>query len=227
MLNTCQTKTGRVGNKQFTKLGACARRVGNIIHELGHVIGFYHEQNRPDRDKYIKVFDDHIEPKFKDNFDKFPKSETRTIGYAYDYESIMHYGTLAFSNGEGPSFKIRKIGTDFKSIVGQRSKISDLDVAQARDMYSCNKLPVNSDCVKNNGTEYRGTLDYTVSGVTCQRWSANWPHRHTFYTESNIENKGLGDHNFCRNPNNRARPWCFTTKKRRRWQYCDLVPCQS
>ena len=33
-----------------------------IIHELGHTIGLFHEQNRPDRNRYIKVIYDNIYP---------------------------------------------------------------------------------------------------------------------------------------------------------------------
>ena len=35
---------------------------GIVIHELMHVLGFYHEHQRPDRDKYVKLDLDNIEP---------------------------------------------------------------------------------------------------------------------------------------------------------------------
>ena len=32
--------------------------------------------------------------------------------------------------------------------------------------------------------------------------------------------------NYCRNPQNSGqRPWCFTTNKKKRWEYCDIPKC--
>ncbi len=36
--------------------------------------------------------------------------------------------------------------------------------------------------------------------------------------------KALGD-NYCRNPNNDVRPWCYTMDKNTPWEYCNISVC--
>ena len=36
----------------------------------------------------------------------------------------------------------------------------------------------------------------------------------------------VGNHNFCRNPDDGDRVWCYTTDSDTRWEYCD-VPKES
>ena len=64
-----------------------------------------------------------------------------SMGYAYDYWSIMHYGANFFSRNGQPTIRIKKIGRLVGARIGQRKGLSYLDVAQVKAMYHCNKLP--------------------------------------------------------------------------------------
>ncbi|KAG8005603.1 Hepatocyte growth factor [Nibea albiflora] len=80
-------------------------------------------------------------------------------------------------------------------------------------------------CVTCNGEDYRGKMDHTESGKECQRWDSSRPHKHHFQPKK-YRDKDLKD-NYCRNPDNRLRPWCYTLDPKTPWEYCNITVCDS
>ena len=60
---------------------------GVIQHEIMHALGFYHEQNRPDRDDHVTINYDNIQAGRESNF--AISSNVDTLGSPYDYGSVM------------------------------------------------------------------------------------------------------------------------------------------
>jgi len=81
------------------------------------------------------------------------------------------------------------------------------------------------DTTKPLGIDYRGTRRYTLSGTRCQHWSQNTPHSHQ-YNPSSYPNGDLKE-NYCRNPDESERPWCYTIHPYKRWEYCFPVCTES
>ena len=75
----------------------------------------------------------------------------------------------------------------------------------------------------SKGSGYRGCQTKTKSGRTCQKWSVQSPQSHKVQQDAS---KGIGDHNYCRNPVPSSTPtiWCYTNDPATRWEYCDPVP---
>ena len=71
---------------------------------------------------------------------------------------------------------------------------------------------------RNEG--YRGCQSKTRSGRTCQSWDRQWPHRHS----RRKCHKGSCGNNYCRNPDGEPTIWCYTTDRRKRWEYCSPLP---
>lgn len=115
----------------------CLQQRGTVIHELMHVIGFWHEQNRFDRDNYIDINWDNIAEGMQHNFFKYSQEKVDTLQEPYDYQSIMHYSAFAFAKDPQKQTIIPKIPT----MIGQRSGLSPMDIRKIGKLYSCSSKP--------------------------------------------------------------------------------------
>jgi hypothetical protein len=101
---------------------------GNVIHEIGHAVGLFHEHTRADRDSYVRLLRQNIQAEALVNFVIAPESATQG---QYDFASIMHYGPYAFSVNGQPVLTTIPDGI----AIGQRSGLSSGDVAAVRALY--------------------------------------------------------------------------------------------
>ncbi|XP_058461687.1 hatching enzyme 1.2-like [Malaya genurostris] len=132
--NGCWSTVGRAGGKQILNLqkNACIRRTGTILHELMHVLGFFHEHTRHDRDRYVSVKVQNIKPDSMGNFRKERQERTTTHGILYDLGSVMHYSPTAFSWNGSPTLEPK---VKFAGKIGQRNGFSNKDVQSINSLY--------------------------------------------------------------------------------------------
>ena len=144
--NGCASQVGKGGGMQLVSLGVGCVYVGISQHELMHVVGFWHEQSRFDRDEYIRINWDNIEPGMEYNFDKYSWNDIQNLDVAYDYGSVMHYGTHAFARGYGPTISPRNSSA---TIIGQRHGLSPLDIEKINRLYECKQFLTNTSYTLN------------------------------------------------------------------------------
>jgi len=154
-----------------------------IMHEIGHSLGFYHEQSRPDRDSYIEVLFNNMPKSAASQFQKQPSSNVHSQGTSYDYESMMHYNSNAFGHyRKGADFALQTIRTLDPSkqwLLGQRDGFSKIDVIQINKLYSCPgtypsppsmpTLPTN-DCHDKGGSCSEGKTKGQCTERQWQSW---------------------------------------------------------
>lgn len=115
-------------------------------HELGHALGFFHEHQRWDRDRYVTINYEHVKPGRELDYDWCPKTNWIVQTANYDYKSIMHYRTCWASNceseckdgaGTSPCAVIDPKGDEFDGVIGQwgDNKISKGDAEKLRLVY--------------------------------------------------------------------------------------------
>jgi hypothetical protein len=107
------------------------------MHELIHSIGYRHMHSSSDRDDYVTINFASIAYGTEHNFRKYSESEVSNFGTTYDYNSIMHYPSWAFSR-DGRDTIVPK-DLSYKEKIGQRVRLSDGDITRIIRMYDCDK----------------------------------------------------------------------------------------
>jgi hypothetical protein len=126
----CSSQVGRRGGQQFVNL-ASGCTTGSTIHEIGHVVGLWHEQSREDRDLFVTINWPKIQPGTEHNFNQHI-TDGDDVG-AYDFGSIMHYPRNAFSiDGTDTITPIAAVPPGVT--IGQRTGLSAGDIAAANSL---------------------------------------------------------------------------------------------
>ncbi|MCH6483829.1 M12 family metallopeptidase [Pseudoxanthomonas sp. LH2527] len=126
LMNT--SEVGCTGRAQTVTLREDAA-LDTVMHEIGHVLGLWHEHGRSDRDQHVQIHRQNILGGQGFQFDQVIKNG-HDFG-AYDVESIMHYDSLAFS-ANGKHTITRRNGDP----IPRNGKLSSGDIATVAAMYS-------------------------------------------------------------------------------------------
>ncbi|KAG8435188.1 hypothetical protein GDO86_013215 [Hymenochirus boettgeri] len=134
----CSYVGRRGGGPQAISIGKNCDKFGIVVHELGHVVGFWHEHTRPDRDDHVSIIRENIQPGQEYNFLKMEPGEVNSLGETYDFDSIMHYARNTFSRGVFlDTILPRRMDTSVRPTIGQRIRLSEGDITQTKKLYKC------------------------------------------------------------------------------------------
>nr|CAD7260086.1 unnamed protein product [Timema shepardi] len=120
---------GQVVNLQ---LNGCVHH-GVAVHELLHALGFFHQQSATERDDYVRILWNNIEPGMEHNFDKYAANQITNYNTIYDYLSIMHYDGYAFSFNGQPTIQSLRGNVQ----LGQIDTMTETDIIKLERMYGC------------------------------------------------------------------------------------------
>ncbi|MFO0363291.1 MAG: M12 family metallopeptidase [Acidobacteriota bacterium] len=125
----CQANVGRMGGEQKIT-GSMACTTAGLLHEMGHVLGLYHEHQRPDAATWVSLQRANADkPQLAANLSP-QRTNAAELGL-YDYASLMHYHPLSGSKNRRPVLSPVTAGIPF----GEAGEFSAGDGDQIRRLY--------------------------------------------------------------------------------------------
>mmetsp|Transcript_48650 Transcript_48650/g.43631 ORF Transcript_48650/g.43631 Transcript_48650/m.43631 type:complete len:357 (-) Transcript_48650:105-1175(-) len=130
-------------------------KVGNVLHEMTHAMGFEHEHARTDRDKYLNIAE-----KYENNHNNL--KEGVAFG-KYDFKSIMHYGHGACG------VSVKKEHKEKGKYIGQRQGYSELDKKGIDEIYADERKGCSSMFCSNMGCSRHAWNSYKDNTIKWER----------------------------------------------------------
>nr|CAD7573328.1 unnamed protein product [Timema californicum] len=128
----CRRSHRMLGQVVNLQLNGCVHH-GVAVHELLHALGFFHQQSATERDDYVRILWNNIEPGMEHNFDKYAANQITNYNTIYDYLSIMHYDGYAFSFNGQPTIQSLRGNVQ----LGQIDTMTETDIIKLERMYGC------------------------------------------------------------------------------------------
>ncbi|XP_060933417.1 meprin A subunit beta-like isoform X2 [Limanda limanda] len=185
-----------VGNQQEGKqrlsIGNNCDRLGTVEHEFLHALGFWHEQSRADRDDYVNIMWDRIEPGKEHNFKTYDDKVSSALGVPYDYGSVMHYSKTSFNIGSEPTI-VTNIPS-FMDVIGQRMGFSASDLTKLNRLYKCTESSTFVDSCDFEQENICGMIQRNGNKKWEQRSSVSGGPQHDFTAMGQCKGKGFFMH---------------------------------
>lgn len=141
--NVNSATVGMVGGRQSLIMSNWKNKA-IILHEIGHSLGMWHEHQRSDRDQYVDILMGNIEDHQKHNF----IARNTTTKSPYDFQSVMHYSSHAFSKNGEMTIRPKAEYKEFAALMGQREYISGGDQLSAAIQYGPKILNIADEAFK-------------------------------------------------------------------------------
>ena len=131
----CHSPVGMRSGGNSISLGSGCHSKGTALHEIGHSLGLYHEQSRPDRGRYVRIHTQNLQnPRMAFNFNI--QRNINSLGTPYDLRSMMHYSSTAFAKrGTRTITTINRANQKLIDTYNRISGFSTIDKQQLNLMY--------------------------------------------------------------------------------------------